>query len=319
MNDTEQTSYSQSLTDFQQEHTEEFKASAISPEDEALNFTPFDAIEGSEDTPEIEEAFLLLIPDPEHNNNCTLAGTSKNELAAILRSGGWSFQGHIGACVKPKSPRTNDNGKVIKYESPRGKGALQLFVPHVSAKSAIAIGKKFDRSFGFSSLLPESKHSGFWDLVLGWDIPIIITEGAKKACALTSAGYPAIALNGMWGFGNSDKDIFGNIERDESGNILKILHPDLELFLVRREIVLAFDRDSNPDTARAVNAAKSSFRLCVENIALKVTDIKWNNKDGKGVDDFIKRCKDSRQSLQQANRGSTSKTTKGKNHSRFAL
>jgi putative DNA primase/helicase len=285
---TQQQSYSQSLANFQPDHIKEFRDSAITSEDVVLNFTSFDAIEGSEDSPAIEEAFLLLIPEPKHSNNNTLAGTSQQELAAILRSGGWFFKGHIGACVKPDEPRTNDKGKVVKYESPRGKGALQLFVPHVSAKSVLAIGTKFDRNFGSRSLSPDSNRPDFWDLFLGCnDIPIIISEGAKDAVGAISAGYPTISLCGIWGFGSSDKDMFGEIERDESGNILKTLHPELEQFVRGREVIFAFDRDSNPDTVKTVDAAKKDFRRCLEGVANKVTDIKWNNKDGKGISDFI--------------------------------
>jgi putative DNA primase/helicase len=190
--------------------------------------------------------------------------------------------------VKPKSPRTNDKGKVIKYESPRGKGALQLFVPYVSVKSVTAIGTKFDRNFGHRSLSPDSNHPDFWELFLGCkDIPIMISEGAKDATGAISTGYPTISLSGIWGFGTSDKDIFGETERDESGNILKTLHPKLEQFVRGREVIFAFDRDSNPDTVKTVEAAKKSFRRCLEGVASKVTDIKWNNKDGKGVGDFI--------------------------------
>jgi putative DNA primase/helicase len=64
------------------------------------------------------------------------------------------------------------------------------------------------------------------DWFLSTGLPLIITEGAKKAAALVSAGYPAIALNGVWGWGTNEKDMFGEIERGDRGESLKILNPD---------------------------------------------------------------------------------------------
>jgi putative DNA primase/helicase len=123
------------------------------------------------------------------------------------------------------------------------------------------------------------------DWFLSTGLPLIITEGAKKAAALVSAGYPAIALNGVWGWGTNEKDMFGEIERGDRGESLKILNPDLEPFLDDREIVLAFDRDDSPVTIRKVEAAKTRFREEMEGIVTGVTQIKWSGY--KGIDDFI--------------------------------
>ena len=101
---------------------EEFKASAIAEDITALNFRAWNP----EDENELDEVFTLLIPDPKHNNNGTLSGTSQNQLAAIFRSGGWIFEGYKGICIKPNTPRNDKEGKVIKYESPRGTGTQQI-------------------------------------------------------------------------------------------------------------------------------------------------------------------------------------------------
>jgi putative DNA primase/helicase len=239
-------------------HSQEFLSSAIAVDIAALNFQSFD-----NDENDLEEVFDLLIPEPKHNNNGTLSGTSQKSLANILRSGGWFFKGHIGVSVKPNTPRTDADGKIIKYESPRGEGTLQLFVPRVSFQVADQIVNKFDKlSDRVEPLSPEAEDPDFWEWFIDTDLPLIITEGAKKAAALVSAGYPAIALNGIWGWGSNVKDIFGC-----------------------REVVLAFDRDEKLDTVKKVESAKKRFRQEIDDIATKVTEVKW--KGHKGVDDLI--------------------------------
>jgi len=179
-------------------------------------------------------------------------------LANTLRSGGWIFDGYKGISVKPNSPGKNAEGKIIKYESPRGAGNQQIFIPRVSVRVGHKIASKLgqdaaDEYFKRTALLaPESEDTGFWEWFLSKDYSIIFTEGTKKAAALVSAGYAAIALNGVWGWGNNVKDMFGEIEKDERGAKIKTLHPDLEMFFDGREIVLAFDRDDNPITIRTV-------------------------------------------------------------------
>jgi putative DNA primase/helicase len=261
---------------------EEFRASAIADDIAALNFRYWNPFNEND----LDEVFTLLIAEPEHRNNGTLAGRSQNDLANTLRCGGWIFEGHQGVSVKPDSPRKNADGKVIKYESPRGAGNQQLFVPRVSVRVAAEIARKVGMVRALNPVLaPEAEDLEFWDWFLSTGLPLIITEGAKKAAALISAGYPAIALNGVWGWGSNEKDMFGEVERGSCGESLKILNSDLEPFLADREIVLAFDRDESPLTVKKVEAAKTRFRQEVEGIVAGVTQIKWTGY--KGIDDFI--------------------------------
>jgi hypothetical protein len=272
-------------------HAQEFIDSAIAQEISALNFRSFNG----ENENELDEAFTLLIEDPNHNNNGTLAGKSPNDLANTLRSGGWIFEGYKGVCVKPNSSRKvkDENGKEkdIKYESPRGDGKLQLFIPRVSVRVGLAIASKLGEAVEkeyrqrIELLAPGADDPIFWDWYLEHDGFIIITEGAKKACSLVSNGYPAIGLNGIWGCGTNVKDMFGNVEKDERGKSIKTIHPDLEPFLDGREIVLALDREATPDKVKTVEAAKAAFVRAIDGEELTVTDLKW--KSHKGIDDYI--------------------------------
>ncbi len=275
------------MTNIDSEHAKDFIKSAISDDIADLNFRSFDG----ENENDLDGVFTLLIGEPEHNNNGTLAGKSQNDLANVLRGGGWLFDGYQGMSVKPNIPREDKNGKKIKYESPRGAGSLQLFIPRVSWVSGRTIATKAGAVIEAQYLErmddnnPSDEDRGFWDWFLTTDVPIVITEGAKKACSLISANYPAIALNGIWGYGTNDRDMFGTVEKDDRGKSLKTIHPDLEPFLDGREIVLALDRDTSPDKVRMVEAAKAAFVRTIEADGIKITDLKWRTP--KGIDDYL--------------------------------
>jgi putative DNA primase/helicase len=113
-------------------HLAEFKASGIADDIAALNFRTWNPFNDND----LDDVFTLLVEEPAHRNNGTLAGRSQNDLANTLRAEGWIFEGYLGVSVKPNSPRKNAEGKVIKYESPRGAGNQQLFVPRVSVRVA---------------------------------------------------------------------------------------------------------------------------------------------------------------------------------------
>ena len=77
--------------------------------------------------------------------------------------------------------------------------------------------------------------------------------------------------------------MFGEIEKDDRGDRIKTLHPDLETFLNGREIVLAFDRDDISSTIHKVERAKILFVSEIEGESSRITQIKWRGH--KGIDD----------------------------------
>lgn len=274
-------------TNIDDRHLAEFKASGIAEDIIELNFRSWNP----ENENDLDYVFTQLVSEPQHRNNGTLVGRANEQLAKILRSGGWLFEGCKGVSVKPNSPRTNSDGKIIKYESPRGTGNQQIFIPRVSVRMGNIIATKIGQDAAneypkrTESIAPESEDTEFWEWFLSTDFPLAITEGAKKSAALVSAGYATIALNGVWGWGNNVKDMFGEVEKGDRGETLKTLHPDLEAFLNGREIVLAFDRDDNPHTVKKVESAKTRFRQEIGDEAVRVTQLKWRGH--KGIDDFI--------------------------------
>jgi hypothetical protein len=74
------------------------------------------------------------------------------------------------ARLKPDNPRLDEHGKPVKYESPRGVSNRAYFPPDT---------------------LPVLADPG---------VPLVVTEGEKKAAAADQAGFACIGLVGVWGW-----------------------------------------------------------------------------------------------------------------------
>jgi hypothetical protein len=187
--------------------------------------------------------------------------------------------------AKLSNQRVNkENGKLVKYETPKGNGnGSRAFLPTIPLEIRLAIGARY------GVIVPIE--GSFWDwLELHPEIDIVITEGAKKSLCLLSNGFVAIAVSGV----NS------GYRTTQHGVPLPapVLIPDLQRFANGRKIVLAFDRDSNPQTIRKVNAAiwKTAKLFETANEIAKLCEIggdvaiaRWDNANGrdKGVDDLV--------------------------------
>lgn len=176
--------------------------------------------------------------------------------------------------LKPWIPRPDPDkpGKSIKYESVVGDPTRVILL---DVPSSIA-----DRIYVQAGVDPiESDRSiGFWHCVKRYKIGIVIVEGAKKAGAVLTAGYPAIALPGIW---NGRR-----VERDSSGEITReFLIPDLEFFADGRQVIFCFDQDRKPKTRRAVaSAIRATSRLFVA-LQCPCSIAHWEPDWGKGIDD----------------------------------
>lgn len=122
--------------------------------------------------------------------------------------------------------------------------------------------------------------TSFWQWIELLPIPIVITEGGKKALCLLSHGYVAISLYGING---------GYRSRDEAGDkILPYLIPDISRFAAAgRTIALAFDQDESSRTRKRVNIAIARFGALLKATTARVTVCSWDQMLGKGVDDLI--------------------------------
>ncbi|MDJ0719673.1 MAG: DUF3854 domain-containing protein, partial [Prochloraceae cyanobacterium] len=173
--------------------------------------------------------------------------------------------------------------KTIKYEAPR-KVPTEIYALRVSLRIWSKIAKlnnvPLPDHIEHDPTTGEAK--GFWSWVLSNpDIPITITEGAKKAGALLTAGYVAVALPGIWSGLRQPKDEFGH----KTG--LSFLIPQLKVFAVKgREINFGFDNDASASTRSQVNKAIVKTGKLFEKEGCKVKVVSWV-APYKGVDDFI--------------------------------
>jgi Domain of unknown function (DUF3854) len=163
--------------------------------------------------------------------------------------------------------------KARKYETPVGAGA-RAYLPAIPLAIRQAIADRYNMA------VPEA--GSFWKWVMYANIPIVLTEGAKKALSLMSQGYVAIALYGVNG-GYRSKDALGHpctpylIE-----DLVPFIQPD-------RPVYLAFDQDAAIETRKMVNLALGRFSQLLTQSEAIVRVIQWDGAIGKGADDLIVR------------------------------
>jgi hypothetical protein len=185
---------------------------------------------------------------------------------AHTEAGGWWCQGldplndwapMDWGCFKPDVPRHDaKRGKTIKYEHP-------LKTP--------------TRAF----FLEDPQQPTFWpDRVANPTQPILLVEGAKKAAALLSRGYAAIALPGVFNGRRVMRDDWGQIYSES-------LLPELAHFAQPgRPVYFCFDYDAKPSTRRQVSLAIATTGKLLQAAGCDVRVIDLPGPE-KGVDDFL--------------------------------
>ncbi|MFA9201925.1 MAG: DUF3854 domain-containing protein, partial [Candidatus Nanopelagicaceae bacterium] len=155
------------------------------------------------------------------------------------------------------------------------------------------VGQKIANRFGLSQEYlerargknPVDADRHFWQWATSKkEIPLVITEGAKKSAALLSTGYLAVGLPGIWGAYRQDRDSLGN-KKGEA-----YLIDDIKPLVKDRDVVFAFDQEEKPKTRFMVSLAqKQTAKLMAENEVGEVTMLAWDSKKlpFKGVDDLI--------------------------------
>lgn len=151
--------------------------------------------------------------------------------------------------------------KKYQYLAPL-KAGNRAFLPHVPKAARREIADRYqitDQDF-------LDTNNSFWDWVENHpEIPLVITEGAKKSLSLLQLGYVGIALYGCSCLGS----------------------PDLDRFLRGRKVTIAMDSDEKPKTRSKVERAviKGSQILAAKG-AKKVAIATWETELGKGIDDL---------------------------------
>lgn len=219
--------------------------------------------------------YLLGLYDAKRRNDGRLTNSEMRRYDHC-REGGWWFgsvsvrdgQTNLYGCFKPDNPRENpENGKPIKYEAPKG-SKPQLLAFEISPK----IWQKISDRYG----VPIGIYTNFYIWLFDHpQIPILITEGAKKVGCLLSMGYAAIGVSGVTHCYRTEDDI-------------RKLHSDIEyLCNGSRTIYFAFDSDSNNKTRKTVHSIirKTAGLIKEYNANCKVYKVTWTG--AKGVDDWV--------------------------------
>ena len=295
-------------------HFQEWVNSAVEPDIVNLNvislsqFEPYDRL-------------LYALPDKERRNDGRIRDKWLRRYAHVEHGGWWcngvdvlTGEDAIWGQFKPDLPyhykeqskgfgsTSQAKNKIIKYEPPKNV-PTEIFALSVPLHFWKAIALRYDVPLPNNIVVtPEGRAIGFWAWVIdNPKIPIVITEGAKKAGAILTAGYVAIALPGIFNGYRQPKDEWGH----------KIgfarLIPQLQIFAQEeREIIFCFDNDDKPETVKNVRIAIArTGELLIKN-GCRVSVISWNYAE-KGVDDLIAskgvhcfvRCYQSRISLSQ--------------------
>ena len=188
------------------------------------------------------------------------------QAALLLNEDGSCWQAKLRCPLMDSS-----KGKPRKYETPKGNGsrAFLLSVPG-------DIRARIRDRYGIT--VPSS--GSFWDWLADHpEVPIVLTEGGKKALSLLSLGYVAIALYGV--NGGYRKQL------DETRRLI----PDLDRFAVPgRSITLAFDQDAEIKTRARVNGALLRFGALLTQANCTVKIALWDGHNGKGIDDLVVGC-----------------------------
>jgi hypothetical protein len=260
----------------------EWTKSGVDPELTQLNVIPLDGYRPLD--------YLLYSDTLPRLNTGRLSQPILNRYQHLY-DGGWWCSGidiltgnpDLWGCFKPIKPRlTSDERKYIKYEHPPHT-PTGIFALRISQKIWEKISQKYAIKIQPSDIKPHQPDLGFWRWVIQHpELPLCITEGAKKAGALLTAGYIAIALPGIHsGY---------RVPRDQYGN--KIAKPflieQLQQFIIQnRKIYIVFDQDTKPQTIKAVNLAIYKTGSLFNYAGCSVYVVNWNPKLGKGVDDLI--------------------------------
>ena len=223
---------------------------------------------------------------------------------AHLSDGGWWCSGvdlvteedSQWGCFKPNTPyqyqskpkpkgfdkNSHAKNKRIKYEHPP-KANTEIFALKVPLHLWQAIAERYEVKLPKNIVVTsDGRALGFWAWMIGnTKIPLIITEGAKKAGCLITANYVAVALPGIYGGYRQPKNDWGQ----KIGK--PYLIPELEMFAENgREIIFCFDNDTKLITQQNVTTAIKTTGGLLAKQGCKVSVINWNTNE-KGVDDLI--------------------------------
>ena len=215
-------------------------------------------------------------------------------LEPLADAGGWWCAGldpladwrpMAWGCFKPDAPRWDEKKrKPRKYEHPDGPPA-RLFWLRCPASIAHRVADRYGLT-----LPPEvaddtdGSAGAFWHW---WAqtpaLPLLLTEGVKKAAALLSIGVPAVALSGIW---NGCPRTGPKDPKTGRRTGPAALLPELAgVPLAGREVWVLFDASDKPDPAEPLAANQLGHLLAAAGAVVRVGIVPGTH--GKGADDHL--------------------------------
>ena len=221
-------------------------------------------------------------PDKPRND---LDGMTVKQLGELAKKQGINPDGWDKSQLIRQLTAKGQKSKQIKYETPP-KTPTEIFALKVSYGIGLKIAEKqglkddYLVRLGDNSL--DSEDQGFWAWVIeNPSITLLISEGAKKAGSLLTAGYLGVSLPGIFNGYRQPKDEIGQPTGPAQ------LIPQLEAFCQSgREVCFAFDQDTKAKTAKNVQIAIQRTGKLLEDERCKVSIVRWSDY-WKGIDDFI--------------------------------
>ncbi len=170
-----------------------------------------------------------------------------------------------------------------RYIAPKGTGD-SVFFPPVPYTIRKLISKRYNLPIGGDPAESIPLESSFWTWwsEFGYALmPLVITEGGKKALSLLSQGIPAIALYGC----SCGVIEITKTNKKISLEIKEVLKPFCKPF---GRVVVALDNDSQSkkSTYRKTEIAKNRLMVALKNEGCQPSRMEWSG-DYKGVDDLI--------------------------------
>ncbi len=269
------------LPNLDAQHIQELvKGSGIDPILASLNFI---SLEGN------SPYEYLFISECVPRTNIGQVSLQWRRRYAQMAKGGWwcsgldalnNWQEMEWGCFKPNYPRQNVEGKPIKYEHPPGM-ATRVFCLRVSLQIWQQAARRYGVAMPENIVTSENGEAiGFWQWVMEQKVPIIICEGVKKAAALLTHGFVAIALPGITSGYRVTRDWQGRVKSR------KII-PDLAAFAQGgRRFYICFDYEREEKKKRAVENAIAQLGYLIEQTGCQVKVIRLPGLE-KGVDEFI--------------------------------
>jgi hypothetical protein len=188
------------------EHLREWLDSAVAPELIAANVV---SLAGSDVLEALAGDRLEALGGHSQQYATGTVARLLRPLDPIAAAGGWWCSGldpladwapMAWGQFKAAQPRWNhERNRPIKYEAPIGQPTRSAWL-RVPVQVARRVADRWGMTLPAAVAADSSGEAGaFWQWVATEPrLPVLITEGAKKAGALLTAGIPAVALPGIW-------------------------------------------------------------------------------------------------------------------------